>query len=696
MSIEISINSLASAEEKLRSVSKAALQQSQISAKSQLSEAFSQIPGLGFLAAEHGRTLAGNPGSAAEEFSALANKIAWAADNLHTLADAVYEQDDQIARSLDNMHGAQAATNEHFFTAAEPDDKTAPVAINSPVIGYVPDIDLLASYFSGTVDSAAHHDAELWQHIGQTATEISDGLEEVAAELESNNYGDAISGGAHKLRRFANTGRVLNANSQIMNGTIQNLVQVIDGARQTTNLVQQSLRVNQHPGASAAIEQSYLTSFPPQFAAALQGAVPRLLGLSIPQPNASGGDNQAVEGGHAQSGAEQARAAMRLPTDVQQAIADYGSNQATFAAADEGTASVANVGTHAAHATAAGHHPAPHTSSANLASQPAATTALNAQHPGIANAVNAATGSPANLPRGYSGLSGMSPATTAPGAGASRVLGAGSPAGLGPSRTGGAAIPNASTVNTANSRGGGHAVSRPVTPAPGSAPLTARGAQASSPTNGGTTIGRTPGIASGHAGTGFGGTGVPGINGTGRSGINATSPLGIGARGVGTTGLSNPGSLNAHQSENFSARPIGAGGTAPHSGGSSQSGGTSTNNGYGGHGSNGGNNASSNNGAHNSSGQHGSNGHHGNQQAHGSNSGNSTGNSSRAGTGHLGRGMTPMMGTPGQGGQGANSGSKPNRAKAVTTAIEREGNQKALLGERRPVVPGVIGAWVRD
>lgn len=66
MSIEISINSLASAEEKLRSVSKAALQQSQISAKSQLSEAFSQIPGLGFLAAEHGRTLAGNPGSAAE------------------------------------------------------------------------------------------------------------------------------------------------------------------------------------------------------------------------------------------------------------------------------------------------------------------------------------------------------------------------------------------------------------------------------------------------------------------------------------------------------------------------------------------------------------------------------------------------------------------------------------------------------
>lgn len=62
----------------------------------------------------------------------------------------------------------------------------------------------------------------------------------------------------------------------------------------------------------------------------------------------------------------------------------------------------------------------------------------------------------------------------------------------------------------------------------------------------------------------------------------------------------------------------------------------------------------------------------------------------------MGRGMMPMMGGAGQQGQGTGTNSKPSRAKAVTTAIQREGNQKALLGERRPVVPGVIGAWVRD
>lgn len=58
--------------------------------------------------------------------------------------------------------------------------------------------------------------------------------------------------------------------------------------------------------------------------------------------------------------------------------------------------------------------------------------------------------------------------------------------------------------------------------------------------------------------------------------------------------------------------------------------------------------------------------------------------------------MMPMMGGAGQPHSGAGNNSAQGRAKAVTTAVEREGNQKALLGERRPVVPGVIGAWVRD
>ena len=55
-----------------------------------------------------------------------------------------------------------------------------------------------------------------------------------------------------------------------------------------------------------------------------------------------------------------------------------------------------------------------------------------------------------------------------------------------------------------------------------------------------------------------------------------------------------------------------------------------------------------------------------------------------------GYGVGPAAGA-GRGGQ-----QKRGRVQAVTSAVEREGNLKALLGEAPEVVPGVIGAWVRE
>lgn len=54
-------------------------------------------------------------------------------------------------------------------------------------------------------------------------------------------------------------------------------------------------------------------------------------------------------------------------------------------------------------------------------------------------------------------------------------------------------------------------------------------------------------------------------------------------------------------------------------------------------------------------------------------------------------------GTYGAGRRGSGAGSgKRGKVQAVTSAVEREGNLKALLGEAPEVVPGVIGAWVRQ
>ena len=74
------------------------------------------------------------------------------------------------------------------------------------------------------------------------------------------------------------------------------------------------------------------------------------------------------------------------------------------------------------------------------------------------------------------------------------------------------------------------------------------------------------------------------------------------------------------------------------------------------------------------------------------------------GGGAAGNGQTgargAVAGGPGMYGAGqrkAGTGNgKRGKVQAVTSAVEREGNLKALLGEAPEVVPGVIGAWVRQ
>lgn len=96
----------------------------------------------------------------------------------------------------------------------------------------------------------------------------------------------------------------------------------------------------------------------------------------------------------------------------------------------------------------------------------------------------------------------------------------------------------------------------------------------------------------------------------------------------------------------------------------------------------------------------------------GAGAGNGGGAGNGAGTSAAPRAFTPAAAgssntymAGGQGGRGGMFGApagrngksgKKGKVQAVTSAVEREGNLKALLGEAPEVVPGVIGAWVRE
>ena len=77
--------------------------------------------------------------------------------------------------------------------------------------------------------------------------------------------------------------------------------------------------------------------------------------------------------------------------------------------------------------------------------------------------------------------------------------------------------------------------------------------------------------------------------------------------------------------------------------------------------------------------------------AGGLSSGGVAGGKSQAG---MQRSMMPMMPMAG-GGAGAGNQKNTGKVKSVTSAVEEDTNIAALLGDRGPVVPGVIGDWVR-
>ncbi|WP_018296429.1 hypothetical protein [Corynebacterium lubricantis] len=78
----------------------------------------------------------------------------------------------------------------------------------------------------------------------------------------------------------------------------------------------------------------------------------------------------------------------------------------------------------------------------------------------------------------------------------------------------------------------------------------------------------------------------------------------------------------------------------------------------------------------------------------GSGSGNHSTSSQNTGSQHN-RGFVPAAMAPGAR-NGGGPKSTAGAVKKVTSAVEREGNLKALLGPGPEVVPGVIGAWVRE
>ncbi|WP_257183437.1 hypothetical protein, partial [Corynebacterium cystitidis] len=188
------------------------------------------------------------------------------------------------------------------------------------------------------------------------------------------------------------------------------------------------------------------------------------------------------------------------------------------------------------------------------------------------------------------------------------------------------------------------------------------------------TVGSTPGfvVGSGMVGSGMVGSGMVGGVGTGGAGVNPAGGAGVGAG----YGSGNRGGSGVGGGVGLSGRGAGGAGGAGGSGVGSRPG------------------FGSGVGAGPSPGV---------GVGPGASPGVGSGAGATTGVGGHGRGGAPIGGMMGAGaGRAAGRGTGQQGVKSSsvrgikTSAVERKGNLKALLGEGPEVIPGVIGAWVRE
>lgn len=630
-----------------------------------LNGAFSAVSGLDQLGGGHGAVITGGPGSAAIVLDSYAEQIDWLTEAMQASYTALTGQNTYVSRGMDIADEGGAVGADAVTFPQRPMPRFENFSFTLPVVMPALSIDQLSMEFSATNIGAATAAAATWKSLSTAIAQVAAGLHGVAGKLAGANSGDVISAAVEKISSVAAAGDTFAGNAAVMTASVQQLAAIKSQGAVQVNLARTALAAIVLPAERIAAEQAFLAAFPASFSPSVVTGVPPIRNLMVMDGGAGGGGEialgmETIDGdGPAQTSGRNPAGGVAGSLNAMQAV----SGGSQFNTVNRGISELSRVGHNAAELDSVVAVDGLGTTGASLGSP----LASGIPGPGISSGA-------LTLPSSGSVTGGAGMVTGAGGIPPLRGLGAGGGFSSGGRLGGGSG--GGSGMGVAS--GGGPR----ATFAPLAAPNLSGGISSS---------GRIPGVlpASGLSSGTAGSWGTPGWATPAVSGMGAPMMGGFGgAMGqpgtLGSPGMSgkpgggrpSPGDLGGVGSPNGGPARFG-GATAPGMGGGSARSGLP-----GGGGSTVGDPNPSRLGAASGSVAAGTGATTGAGQT-----------GARSGAQAGGRGMVPMMGAP-MGGAAGNQ-SKAAKVKAVTSEVEEEGNIAALLGERGPVVPGVIGAWVR-
>lgn len=619
---------------------------------------YSRASGFDQLGTIHGLSMSGAPGSAGEVLGQLDIEIENVRMNLGATRGVMMMQDAAAALAFDvaDMGGAVNQVTESFTarytSGASPLHKAPVVVVPDPTVS------TLLGKLQMSDAGAATTSQSIWSQIAELTGNISEGMWEVANYILGQNQGATPEAIASRLQNVGTRTGHISGNSTVFATSLGGL----EAARaQNTTMVSavqaqlDLMRASGPKGVAAAevVEKAFLGYYTAATQGMLTGLIPPVVNLTLPDRANPGGDAVAGMSDVDGTGTRYSPDGMLAPVSVLDDVAEARRmfpgavdvvNQVTRNMADnvgadigEGLLSPSGVSTH----------------SASLGAPVSPMGQMAGMTPSALGA--GGLGGLGGLNTGAAGLSGLTPGGLAAGAGAGTGL---LPGGL----NGGAGMQGPAAALAGGLPAGTNGAAGRGIGTGGSAPLGAAAA--------------TPGTA-GSAGA-LGGAGM--MPGRGASALGATPGAGTAATGSGTS--------NAHA--RAGAALPGGGMRAGGIGGFGGAGGTGAFGGAGGASGTGTLGSSSSSDADNAR-KPGAAGTSGNAPA----THTTSANGARAQAGGAGA-AGPMMGGAGRGGAANSERKRGGAVRTVTSAIEREGDMRDLLGEPRPVVAGVIGDWVRD
>lgn len=626
---------------------------SQLLSNVTISSSLSEVSGLDTLGEVHGGALNQGAGSAFETMKSFAEQLSWLQGGLDLDHSLLEHQELANSLGLSNTDNTGYFDNAAVVKRSQPDPGYQAFVVKHPFVTAPGSVSALGSQFARTKTNMIATASSTWSSLAGEVGKVARDLNAIANAIQTDNSGLMFDGAAAKIREIGATADIFAGNAKIMSGQVGFLSMAHTQGSLYTALAKLAMSAAPTPVERKAIEQAFLSAFPATFSAMLAPSVP--LNTNLMQ-TPSIADGTLANLGFNTSGALADLEKVNLPAPIQELVDKGQIGPGSFETVREQFQHLEDIKaidpTTAKIAETLG-VPSPPNASASLDSM-SNMEKINDQ---IAKAN-----------RVFDGLSEFARANNFDRDGAISQGMAG------------ATLPG-TNIHDELLKGLGQAGELdPASITPLEAPNIIGQSMG---TLDASTSGRPAGIGTGTLAPNFSG----GISGSGNShqGMAPGALAGIG--GTGATGASSSGHTGARSLSSSNAGSRNSGFAVPRpmlsAPGNSIQGGTNLS---------------------------------------GAGAGTAGGNSVN-GQGHSGH-STPRSGTPGAvhqaaGGHTANNGmrgpiamgagappaagastgsvaGKASRITGVTSKAQRSKNKKALLGDAQPVVPGVIGSWVRE